>query len=223
LGQQAAIYPWAGVSGNRWQPTTGQGPRATGGNLPLGRGLGVSGTQRDSSCEVWPQHRSHPAGTVQNTGGRCTQRESSEHRWSVHTAGAVQNTGGRCTQRGQFRTRVGGAHSRHSSGHRWSSAHNRDSSGHGWSVHTAGGTVQNTGGRCTQRAAGTVQDTGGQSTQQGQFRTRLVGAHSGDSSEHGWSVHTAGSGDSSGHRWSVHTTGTVQDTGGRCTQRGQFR
>ncbi|CAI9598261.1 unnamed protein product, partial [Staurois parvus] len=33
LGQQAATYHWAGASGNRWQPTTGQGPRATGGNL----------------------------------------------------------------------------------------------------------------------------------------------------------------------------------------------
>ncbi|CAI9572142.1 unnamed protein product, partial [Staurois parvus] len=39
LGQQVAIYPWAGVSGNGRQPTTGQGPRATDGNLPLGRGL----------------------------------------------------------------------------------------------------------------------------------------------------------------------------------------
>ncbi|CAI9536310.1 unnamed protein product, partial [Staurois parvus] len=58
------------------------------------------------------------------------------------------------------------------------------------------------------RTAGTVQDTGGRCTQRGQFRTRVVGAHSGDSSGHGWSVHTAG---------------TVQDTGGRCTQRGQFR
>ncbi|CAI9553416.1 unnamed protein product, partial [Staurois parvus] len=54
----AATYHWAGASGNRRQPTTGQGPRATGalgnrrqsttgqgpratgGNLPLGRGLG---------------------------------------------------------------------------------------------------------------------------------------------------------------------------------------
>ncbi|CAI9619859.1 unnamed protein product, partial [Staurois parvus] len=63
----------------------------------------------------------HTTGTVQDTGGRCTQRgqfrtrvvgahsgDSSEHGWSVHTTGTVQDTGGRCTQRGQFRTRVVG-------------------------------------------------------------------------------------------------------------------
>ncbi|CAI9539300.1 unnamed protein product [Staurois parvus] len=99
-----------------------------------------------------------PLGTVQNTGGRCTQqtqfrtqvvsahnRDSSGHRWSVHTAGPVQDTGGQCTQRGQFRTRVVGAHS-------------RASSGHGWLVHIAD----------------TVQDTVGQCAQQGQFRTLTV-------------------------------------------------
>ncbi|CAI9562175.1 unnamed protein product, partial [Staurois parvus] len=97
-------------------------------------------------------------GTVQDTGGRCTQRgqfrtqvvsahnrNSSGHRWSVRTTGTVQDTGDQCTQQGQFRTRVVGTHS-------------GDSSGHGWSVHTAG-TVQNTGGRYTQR---------------GQFRTLTV-------------------------------------------------
>ncbi|CAI9562524.1 unnamed protein product, partial [Staurois parvus] len=57
-----------GASGNRRQSTPGQGSRTTGGNLPLGRGLGqqaatypwagVSGTQRDFSCGVWPQHSS---------------------------------------------------------------------------------------------------------------------------------------------------------------------
>ncbi|CAI9550721.1 unnamed protein product, partial [Staurois parvus] len=72
---------------------------------------------------------------------------------------------------GQFRTRVGGAHS-------------GDSSEHGWAVHTAG-TVQNTGCQCAQ---------------QGQFRTRVVGAHSGDSSEHGWSVHTVGTVQDTGGR-----------------------
>ncbi|CAI9618650.1 unnamed protein product, partial [Staurois parvus] len=93
-------------------------------------------------------------GTVQNTGGRCTQqgqfrtrvvgahsRDSSKHGWSVHTAGTVQNTGGLCAQQGQFRTRV-------------VCAHNRDSSGHG----------------------------GVQCTQQGQFRTRVVCAHTTGSS-----------------------------------------
>ncbi|CAI9541684.1 unnamed protein product, partial [Staurois parvus] len=70
------------------------------------------------------------------------------------------------------------------SGHGVVGAHSGGSSEHGWSVHTVG-TVQNTGGRCTQ---------------QGQFRTRVVSAHSRDSSEHGWSVHTAG---------------TVQDTHGK--------
>ncbi|CAI9541093.1 unnamed protein product, partial [Staurois parvus] len=67
-----------------------------------------------------------------------------------------------------------------------------DSSGHGWSVH----------------ATGTVQDTGGQCTQRGQFRTRVVSAHNRNSS---------------GHGWSVRTTGTVQDTGGQCAQQEQFR
>ncbi|CAI9535852.1 unnamed protein product [Staurois parvus] len=58
-------------------------------------------------------------------------------------------------------------------------------SGHGWSVHTTG----------------TVQDTGGQCTQRGQFRTGMVGAHRGDSSEHGG-------------QWLVcaHSEGTVQGT-----------
>ncbi|CAI9532144.1 unnamed protein product, partial [Staurois parvus] len=71
--------------------------------------------------------------TVQDTGGRCTQRgqfrtrvvgahsgDSSEQGWSVHTAGTVQNTGGWCTQQAQFRTQVVSAHNRDSSGHRWS-------------------------------------------------------------------------------------------------------
>ncbi|CAI9541682.1 unnamed protein product, partial [Staurois parvus] len=73
---------------------------------------------------------------------------------------------------------------RGTTGHGVVGAHSGGSSEHGWSVHTVG-TVQNTGGRCTQ---------------QGQFRTRVVSAHSRDSSEHGWSVHTAG---------------TVQDTHGK--------
>ncbi|CAI9564306.1 unnamed protein product [Staurois parvus] len=47
-----------------------------------------------------------------------TQQGGSEHGWSVHTTGTVQDTGGQCTQRGQFRTRVVGAHSGNSSGHR---------------------------------------------------------------------------------------------------------
>ncbi|CAI9619083.1 unnamed protein product, partial [Staurois parvus] len=80
-----------------------------------------------------------------------------------------------------------------------------DSSGHGWSVHTAG-TVQNTGGRCTQ---------------QGQFRTRVISEHNRDSSKHGWSVHTTGTVQDTGG--SVRTTGTVQDTGSLCAQQGQFR
>ncbi|CAI9539516.1 unnamed protein product, partial [Staurois parvus] len=136
--------------------------------------------------------------------------DSSEHGWSVHTAGSVQNTGGRCTQRTQFRTQVVSAHNRDSSAHsrvvqacsravhnpgglraqegqprtRVASAHSRDSSKHGWPAHTAG-PVQNTGGQCTHsgassehgwsvRTAGTVQDTGGQCAQQGQFRTLTV-------------------------------------------------
>ncbi|CAI9586218.1 unnamed protein product, partial [Staurois parvus] len=103
----AATYHWAGasgnrrqpttgqgpratgVSGNRRQPTTGQGPRATGGNIPLGRGLGQQ------------------AATYHWAGALGTQRvgahsgDSSEHGWSVHTAGAVQDTGRQCAQQGQ--------------------------------------------------------------------------------------------------------------------------
>ncbi|CAI9610765.1 unnamed protein product, partial [Staurois parvus] len=99
----------------------------------LSRDIGVTGTQQDSSCGVWPstappsflgtsgrdssKHRwsVRTAGTVQNTGGRCTQRGQFKTRWTVHTVGTVQNTGGRCTHRGQFRTRVVGAHSGDSS------------------------------------------------------------------------------------------------------------
>ncbi|CAI9615088.1 unnamed protein product, partial [Staurois parvus] len=68
----------------------------------------------DSSGHGWSVHT---AGTVQYTGGRCTQRgqfrtqvvsahnrDSSGQGWSVHTVGTVQNTGGQCAQQGQFRT-----------------------------------------------------------------------------------------------------------------------
>ncbi|CAI9598259.1 unnamed protein product, partial [Staurois parvus] len=180
LGQQVATYHWAGASGNRRQPTTGQGPRATGGNLPLGRGLGQQaaiypwagvlgnrrqsttgqGTQRDSSwapqvailraCHQDTGGQCTHSGAVRNTGGRCTQQGQFRTQVVVCTPGTVQDTGGRCTQRGQFRTRVVGAHNRDSSGHGWSVHTAGNSSGHGWSVHTTG-TVQDTGGRCTQR------------------------------------------------------------------------
>ncbi|CAI9610893.1 unnamed protein product, partial [Staurois parvus] len=89
-----------------------------------------SGTQRDSSCGVWPStaptQLSRDIGFTGTQGVVCAHnRASSGHGWSVHIAGTVQNTGGRCAQQGQFRTRVV-----------W--AHNKDSSGHG-------------GGRCTQQ------------------------------------------------------------------------
>ncbi|CAI9585496.1 unnamed protein product [Staurois parvus] len=104
------------------QPTTGQGLRATGGNLPLGRGLGqhaatyhwagASGNRRQPTTGQGPRglngtlaveagHSTAPTqlsrvigftGTQQDTGGQCTHR------------GAVRNTGGQCTHRGQFRT-----------------------------------------------------------------------------------------------------------------------
>ncbi|CAI9552594.1 unnamed protein product, partial [Staurois parvus] len=90
---------------------------------------------------------------------------------------------------GLNRTRVVSAHTAGRFGTRVVGAHIGDSSGHGWSVHTAG----------------TVQDTGGQCTQQEQFRTQVVSARNRNSS---------------GHRWSVHTAGTIQDTGGKCAQTG---
>ncbi|CAI9536764.1 unnamed protein product, partial [Staurois parvus] len=197
LGQQAATYHWAGASGqtggnlplnrgsgNRRQPTTGQGPRGLNGTLAvetghstapiqLSRVIGFTGTQRGSD-------------------GSSTQGHHRTRVVSAHTAETVQDTSGRCIHRGQFRTRVVDAHSRHSSGH-------------GWSVHIAG-TVQNTGGRCAQQAQFRTQVVsahnrdssghGGRCTQQAQFRTQVVSAHNRDSSE---------------HRWSVRTGGTVQD------------
>ncbi|CAI9550895.1 unnamed protein product, partial [Staurois parvus] len=68
---------------------------------------------------------------------------------------------------------------------------------------------------------GTIQNTGGLCTQQGQIKIRVVGAHSKDSSKHGWSVHTAGT--VQNHGRSVRTPGTIQNTGGLCTHQGQFR
>ncbi|CAI9583828.1 unnamed protein product, partial [Staurois parvus] len=155
------------------------GPRATGGNLPLGRGSGnrrqpttrglngtlavetghsTASTQLSRVIGFTGTQRVAMAQALRGTTGHGwsvhTQRGSSEHGWSVHTAGTVQDTSGRCTHRGQFQTRVVGAHSRHSSGHMWS-------------VRTTG-TVQDTGGRCTQR---------------GQFRTRVVSAHNRNSSD----------------------------------------
>ncbi|CAI9570604.1 unnamed protein product, partial [Staurois parvus] len=175
-------------SGNRRQPTTGQGPRGLNGTLAvetghstaptqLSRVIGFTGTQqvamaqalRGTTGSYTPGMPSGHGWSVHTAGWFGTRlvsahnRNSSGHGWSVHTAGTIQDTGGRCTQRGQFRTQVVGAHS-------------GDNSGHRWSVHTAG-TIQDTGGRCTQR---------------GQFRTQVVGAHSGDNSGHRWSVHTAG-------------------------------
>ncbi|CAI9586217.1 unnamed protein product, partial [Staurois parvus] len=81
LGQQVAIYHWAGVSGNRRQPTTGQGPRATGGTL--GRGLGDS----TGRCTQRGQFRTRVVS--------AHSRGSSGHRSSVCTTGTVQNTHGK--------------------------------------------------------------------------------------------------------------------------------
>ncbi|CAI9592877.1 unnamed protein product, partial [Staurois parvus] len=176
---------------------------ATGGNLPLGRGLGqqaatyhwagASGNRRQSTpgqgsrglngtLAVESGLSTDPTQLSRDIGFMGTQRVAmaqalrgtTGHAWSVHTVG-------------QLGTRVVGAHS-------------GDSSEHEWSVHTPGtvqntsgrctpGTVQNTSGRCT---PGTVQNTGGQCTQQAQFRTQVVSAHNRDSSGHGWSVHTVG-------------------------------
>ncbi|CAI9616930.1 unnamed protein product, partial [Staurois parvus] len=36
----------------------------------------------------------HATGTVQDTGGQCTQRGKFRHGWSVSTTGTVQDTGG---------------------------------------------------------------------------------------------------------------------------------
>ncbi|CAI9617574.1 unnamed protein product, partial [Staurois parvus] len=88
----------------------------------LSRDIGLTGhrahgTQWDLGCGVWPQHSL--LGTIQGTGGLCTQqgqfrkrvvcahnRESSGHGWSVHTIGTVHDTGGLCAQQRQFRTWV---------------------------------------------------------------------------------------------------------------------
>ncbi|CAI9564447.1 unnamed protein product, partial [Staurois parvus] len=46
LEQQAATYHWAGASGNRRQPTTGQGPRGgLNGTLAVESGLSTAPTQ----------------------------------------------------------------------------------------------------------------------------------------------------------------------------------
>ncbi|CAI9543909.1 unnamed protein product, partial [Staurois parvus] len=177
-------------SGNRQQPTTGQGPRGLNGTLAveaghstaptqLSRVIGFTGTQQVAMAQALRGTTgSYTLGMPSGHGWSVhTQRGGSEHGWSVHTSGTVQDTGGQCTQQEQFRTRV-------------VSAHSGDSSGHGWSV----------------RTTGTVQDTGGQCAQQEQFRTRVVSARNRNSS---------------GHRWSVHPAGTIQDTGGQCAQQEQ--
>ncbi|CAI9572593.1 unnamed protein product, partial [Staurois parvus] len=139
-------------SGNRRQPTTGQGPRGLNGTLAVETGHSTAPTQLSRVIGFTGTQRVAMAQALRGTTG---------HRWLVHTQQGSSDTSGRCAHRGQFRTRVVGAHSGHSSGHRWS-------------VRTTG-TVQDTGGRCTQR---------------GQFRTRVVVAHSRHSSGHRWSVHT---------------------------------
>ncbi|CAI9565715.1 unnamed protein product, partial [Staurois parvus] len=112
--------------------------------MPSGHGV-VSAHHSGGGRSETRGGRVHTAGTVQDT------KWSVHHwgtvlntAWSVHTAGTVQDTG------------VVGAHSRHSSGHRWSvdTTGNRQFRTRFFVVglHTAG-TVQNTGGgRCTQQA-----------------------------------------------------------------------
>ncbi|CAI9559015.1 unnamed protein product, partial [Staurois parvus] len=61
------IYPWAGTVGNRRQSTPGQGPRATGGNLPLGRDLG-----QQVAIYPWARTSSNRRQSTPGQGSRAT-------------------------------------------------------------------------------------------------------------------------------------------------------
>ncbi|CAI9544280.1 unnamed protein product, partial [Staurois parvus] len=141
LGQQTATYHWAGASGNRQQPTTGQGPRATDSNLPLGRGLGqqtatyhwagASGNRQQPSTGQGPRGLN---GTLVVEAGHSTAPTQ-----------LSRVTGLTGTQQVAMAQALRGT-----TGHGWSVHTQRGGSEHGWSVHTSG-TVQDTGGQCTQQ------------------------------------------------------------------------
>ncbi|CAI9578930.1 unnamed protein product [Staurois parvus] len=193
--------------GNRRQSTPGQGSRATGGNLPLGRGLGQQAATYHWAGASGNRRQSPPGQGSRATGGNLPLgRGLGQQAATYHWAGALGNrrqstpgqgsraTGGNLPWAG---ARATGCKPTTGQGPRGLNATLAGHWVHGDSTGSDGSSTQ---GHHRTRVV--------RAHTAGQFGTRVVGAHSGDSSEHGRSVHTAR---------------TVQDTGSQCAQQGQFR